>query len=51
MGSNVSPHSRALAELMLALSSVGLLTLLLGARLLQAPLLRLFAALAIRDRC
>ena len=45
MGSNVSPHSRALAELMLAISSVGLLALLLGARLLQGPLSRLFAAL------
>ena len=48
MGSNVSPHSRALAELMLILSSVGLLTLLLGARLLQAPLLRLFRRLPSR---
>ncbi len=45
MGSNVSPHSRALAELMLAISSFGLLGLLLGARVLQAPLLRLFRAL------
>ncbi len=41
MGRNVSPHSRALAEFMLALSSAGLLTLLLGARLLQAPVRRL----------
>ena len=44
MGSNVSPHSRTLAELMLAVSSIGLLTLLLGARLLQAPLRRIFSA-------
>ena len=48
MGSNVSPHSRALAELMLALSSAGLLTVLLGARFLQAPMVRLFARLPPR---
>ena len=45
MGRNVSSHSRALAELMLGISSAGLLTLLLGARFLQAPLARLFRAL------
>ncbi len=45
MGANVSVHSRVLAELMLVISSVGLLTLLLGARLLQAPLGRLFSSL------
>ena len=45
MGSNVSPHSRALAEAMLAISSAGLLALLLGARFLQPPLTRLFRAL------
>ncbi len=48
MGEKVSPHSRLLAESMLALSSVGLLTLLLGARLLQAPILRLFQRLPQR---
>ncbi len=45
MGKNVSHHSRALAELMLAVSSIGLLALLLGASLLQAPLSRIFASL------
>ena len=45
MGSNVSAHSRTLAELMLLISSLGLIALLLGARLLQAPLNRLFRAL------
>ena len=45
MGSNVSAHSRTLAELMLVISSLGLIALLLGARLLQAPLSRLFRAL------
>ncbi len=45
MGSNVSPHSRALAELMLAISSAGLLALLLGARFLEVPLSRLFRLL------
>ena len=45
MGSNVTPHSRAVAEAMLAISSAGLLALLLGARFLQSPLLRLFRTL------
>ena len=45
MGSNASPHSRALAELMLFISSAGLLALLLGARFLQTPMTRLFRAL------
>ena len=45
MGRNVSSHSRLLAESMLAVSSAGLLTLLLGARYLQAPLTRLFRSL------
>ena len=45
MGGNVSPHSRVLAESMLAISSAGLLALLLGARFLQMPLTRLFRAL------
>ncbi len=45
MGKNVAPHSRMLAELLLGISSVGLLVLLLGARLLQRPLSRIFEAL------
>ncbi len=49
MGRNVSPHSRVLAELMLVISSLALLTLLLGARFLQAPLDRFFRALPKRS--
>lgn len=45
MGRSVSPHSRLLAESMLAVSSVGLLVLLLGARMLQRPLHQLFRSL------
>ncbi len=45
MGPNVSPHSRALAETLLVVSTVGLLTLLLGARTLERPLRSLFARL------
>ena len=45
MGSGVSPHSRALAETMLGISSAGLLVLLLGARTLEPVLRRLFARL------
>jgi len=45
MGPNVSHHSRILAESLLVLSTVGLLTLLLGARTLQQPLRSFFASL------
>ena len=45
MGPNVSPHSRALAETLLVVSTVGLLVLLLGARTLERPLRSLFARL------
>ncbi len=45
MGPNVARHSRILAESLLALSTVGLLTLILGARVLEQPLHRLFARL------
>ena len=45
MGPGVSPHSRQVAESLLAISVIGLLVLLLGARTLEAPLLKLFARL------
>jgi len=45
MGPNVSPHSRLLAESMLAISSLGLVVLLAGARVLQAPIDALFRKL------
>ena len=45
MGPNVSHHSRILAESLLLLSTVGLLTLLLGARTLDRPLRSLFSRL------
>ena len=45
MGSTVSPHSRLLAESMLAISALGLVVLLAGARVLQAPIDRLFRRL------
>ena len=38
MGSNASAHSKAIAETLLAISTVGLLTLILGARAMKAPL-------------
>ena len=43
MGHNVNPHSRLVAEVLLAISSVGLLVLLLGARTLEPIIHRLFA--------
>jgi uncharacterized membrane protein YbhN (UPF0104 family) len=45
MGPGVSPHSRQLAETLLAVSSVGLLVLLVGARALETALRRMFARL------
>lgn len=45
MGPGVSPHSRALAESLLAISTVGLLVLLVGARFLQQPIDALFGKL------
>jgi len=45
MGSGVAPHYRLVAELTLTVSAVGLLVLLLGARILEAPIRRLFARL------
>jgi len=45
MGPGVNPHSRALAETMLGISSVGLLVILLGARTLQPVLRKLFTRL------
>ena len=43
MGSHASAHSRALAGALLAISTVGLLVLILGARALKGPLERFFA--------
>ena len=43
MGSQAPPHSKSLAETLLAISTIGLLTLILGARALKAPLGRFFA--------
>ncbi len=45
MGPGVAPRSRLLAESLLAISTLGLLILLVGARLLQRPIDRLFAKL------
>ncbi len=45
MGPNVSHHSRILAESLLAISTIGLLVLLLGARTLERPLRSLFDSL------
>ncbi len=43
MGRGVNPHSRIAAESLLAISTIGLLTMLLGARTLAPLLRRLFA--------
>jgi uncharacterized protein (TIRG00374 family) len=43
MGSNVNPRSRLIAEILLAISSIGLLVLILGARTLEPIIRRLFA--------
>jgi uncharacterized membrane protein YbhN (UPF0104 family) len=45
MGPNVAPHSRQLAETLLAISTIGLLVLLVGARALEAIFTKLFARL------
>ncbi len=45
MGPNTSPRSRTLAFAMLAISTAGLLTLLLGARILERPLRAAFRRL------
>jgi uncharacterized membrane protein YbhN (UPF0104 family) len=45
MGPNVTPHSRQLAETLLAISSIGLVVLLVGARALDAAFRKLFARL------
>ncbi len=49
MGPNVSHRSRVLAESLLFLSTIGLLTLLLGARILERPLRSLFSRLPKRS--
>lgn len=46
MGRNVNPHSRLIAEVLLAISSAGLLILLLGARTLEPIVRRWFAHLS-----
>ena len=43
MGPNVNAHSRLVAEVLLAISSVGLLLLLLGARTLEPIIRKIFA--------
>lgn len=43
MGRNVNPHSRLVAEVLLTISSVGLLALLLGARTLEPIIRRSFS--------
>jgi uncharacterized membrane protein YbhN (UPF0104 family) len=43
MGADASPHSKALAKTLLAISTIGLLVLILGARALKGPLERFFA--------
>jgi len=43
MGSHASAHSKTVAESLLAVSTVGLLTLILGARALKSPLGAFFA--------
>ncbi len=43
MGSHASAHSKTVAESLLAISTVGLLTLILGARALKGPLEAFFA--------
>jgi uncharacterized protein (TIRG00374 family) len=43
MGSHASAQSKTLAETLLAVSTIGLLTLILGARALKSPLDRYFA--------
>ncbi len=45
LGSHASPHERFLSRLLFILSAAGLATFLLGARVLQAPLTRLFERL------
>src|SRR5215467_13747365 len=45
MGPNVEPHSKATAKVLLAVSTVGLLVMLLGARAVEKVLKRLFAKL------
>ena len=43
MGNHASAHSKTVAEALLAVSTVGLLILILGARTMKAPLERFFA--------
>lgn len=50
MGRNVNPHSRLLAEVLLAISSAGLLILLLGANTLEPAVRRWFAHLSNNPR-
>jgi hypothetical protein len=45
MGPRVDPHSRSLAEVLLAISLIGLFVMLLGARTLEPWLRRIFARL------
>lgn len=48
MGAGISPHFKLLAKLTLVISIAGILTLLLGARLLKAPFSRLITRLPQR---
>ena len=50
MGPGVAPHSRQTAKVMLAVSTVGLLVMLLGARPLEIALKRLFARLPQNEK-
>ncbi len=50
MGPNVNAHSRLVAEVLLAISSVGLLVLLLGARTLEPVIRKIFARLSNNPR-
>ncbi|HMH12509.1 MAG TPA: lysylphosphatidylglycerol synthase transmembrane domain-containing protein [Edaphobacter sp.] len=50
MGSGVAPHYRFIAYLTLAISTIGLLILILGARVLEKPIRKLFAKLPQNPR-
>jgi uncharacterized protein (TIRG00374 family) len=50
MGPGVEPHSKATAEVLLAVSTVGLLVMLLGARAVEKALKRLFQRLPKNEK-
>jgi uncharacterized membrane protein YbhN (UPF0104 family) len=50
MGPRVEPHSKATAEVLLAVSTVGLLVMLLGARAVEQALKRLFQRLPKNEK-